>query len=125
MEKIERQTETQNGKKKKTCMAHRVAPSKPAGVTSEHLPLSLQPRFPRSADSFLRAVYWGQGGCVPAVEAVSVNVPQVCQAKDELRAWLSAGLWRGKQEDDSGETGSQWQVYSVLCSQSMAALTLM
>lgn len=58
------------------------------------------------------------------VEAVSVTVPHVCRARDVLRVWLSAGLWRGKQEDDSGETGSQWQAYSVLCSQSMASLPL-
>lgn len=45
----------------------------------------------------------------------------VTQVRDELTARIAAGLQRGKREDDSGETGSQWQVYSVFCSQSMGS----
>lgn len=32
----------------------------------------------------------------PAAEAVSVAISQVCLARDELRARLSAGLWGSK-----------------------------
>lgn len=98
---------------------------KPAAVTSEHLPLSLQPCFPRSADSFLRAAYWGSRRMLYQQWKLCLQPYLWCAGgKDELRASLSAGLLKRKQENDSGETRLQWQVYSVLCSQSMSSLKL-
>lgn len=70
-------------------------------------------------------VTWGQDIGVEEDEVPeSEYIPQVCWARDELRASLLAGLWRGEQGDAPRDTGAQRQVYSVLCCQLMALLTL-
>ncbi|KAA8586732.1 hypothetical protein FQN60_000568 [Etheostoma spectabile] len=74
--------------------------------TNKHIPQFPPPQSPVSSAVHHIGV---KEDIVPAVEALFGAVPQVCQSREELRAQLSAGLWRGKQEDDSGETGSQWQ----------------